>query len=67
MFTMSFSPSSNAEMCPQWFQHGDIPFEAMWPDDILWFPHLMGRKYFDAFVKFEGHDKILDYTITERE
>ncbi len=55
------------EMRPQWFKHVDIPYDDMWPDDILWFPYLLGKKYFDAFVKFEGHDTILDYTITEKQ
>ena len=54
------------EMCPQWFEHTDIPFPSMWPDDHLWFPYLLSKRYFDAFFKFEGHDKILEYTITEK-
>jgi len=53
-------------MCPQWFKHSDIPFPSMWPDDHLWFPHLLGKRYFDGFFKLEGHDKILEYTITEK-
>ena len=56
----------NTEMRPQWFEHPDIPFPTMWPDDHLWFPYLLSKRYFDAFFKFEGHDKILEYTITEK-
>ena len=58
--------SHTIEMRPQWFEHTDIPFPSMWPDDHLWFPYLLSKRYFDAFFKFEGHDKILEYTITEK-
>ena len=54
-------------MRPQWFEHSDIPFESMWPDDPLWFPLLLSKRYFDGYFKFEGHDKILEYTLTEKE
>lgn len=66
MSSLCTSHTYPSEMCPQWFKHSDIPFPSMWPDDHLWFPHLLGKRYFDGFFKLEGHDKILEYTITEK-
>ena len=57
--------SSPTEMRPQWFDHSEIPFHSMWPDDYLWYPYLLNKKYFDGFFKFEGISKLLDYSITE--
>lgn len=54
-------------MRPQWFKFADIPFSSMWPDDHLWFDRLLNKKYFNAYFKFEGHDKILDYSITDKQ
>ena len=52
-------------MRPEWFAHDGIPFKTMWPDDILWFPYLLNKRYFDAYFKFEGHNKVLEQKITE--
>lgn len=52
------------EMCPQWFGHSDIPFDSMWPDDYEWYPHMLQGKYFDGYVLFEGHDRVLKSELT---
>ena len=54
-----------AEMRPQWFDVTEVPFHSMWPDDYLWYPYLLNKKYFNAYFKFEGLDKVLNHTITE--
>ena len=51
------------EMMPQWFATDQIPFADMWPDDELWFPMLINGDKFEGYFKFEGHNKILDYTL----
>lgn len=50
-------------MRPQWFPTDQVPFPEMWPDDDLWFPMMLDGKKFEGYFKFEGHDKILDYTL----
>ena len=54
------------EMSPKWFEHDEIPFDKMWVDDVLWYPLMLQDKYFDAYFKFEGMEKLLSYKITER-
>lgn len=50
-------------MLPKWFNVNEIPFENMWPDDKMWFPYLIDKKYFEGYMLFEGHTKILDYKL----
>ena len=60
------TPPPPPEMRPQWFAHTEIPYGSMWPDDYLWYPKMLNNKYFDAWMKFQGHDIVLDYSITPR-
>ena len=55
-----------SEMRPHWFEHSEIPYKDMWPDDYIWYPHMLNGKYFDAYFLFEGHDQILKSSFTER-
>ena len=50
-------------MLPKWFNINEIPFDNMWPDDKMWFPYLIDKKYFEGYMLFEGHTKILDYKL----
>ncbi|XP_053550937.1 oxidized purine nucleoside triphosphate hydrolase [Bombina bombina] len=60
-------PTESEEMRPQWFELDNIPFDGMWPDDVLWIPLLLQNKKFLGYFKFQGHDTILDYTLKEVE
>ncbi len=53
-----------AEMRPQWFDHSDIPYDKMWPDDYMWYPHMLNEMYIGAYMLFEGHDRILKSNLT---
>ena len=50
-------------MRPQWFEMTNIPFDEMWPDDKYWFPMFLEGQKFSGYFLFEGHDKILKYTL----
>lgn len=54
-----------SEMRPCWYSFDEIPFKDMWPDDIDWFPLLLKGAKFSGYFKFEGHDKIIDFTLQE--
>ena len=54
-------------MRPQWFKVSEIPFGSMWPADYRWYPHMLSSKYFDGYIMFEGHDRIMEYRVSMRE
>jgi len=55
--------SESDEMAPKWFKISDIPYEQMWPDDVIWHPHFFQGQKFRAQFLFEGTDKILSHTL----
>lgn len=40
----SGEPSPSAEMLPKWFKIAEIPYDHMWPDDVLWLPRVLEGK-----------------------
>jgi len=66
-------PVETEEMKPQWFKISEIPFEAMWSDDIHWMPYLLegkkfkGRFLFDRPSDAEYSAKILSMELCEVE
>lgn len=47
------------EMRPRWFNHAEIPFDSMWPDDPHWLPLFLANK------KFEGWFRIIDKKVED--
>ena len=47
-------PTETDEAVPIWCPVDAVPFERMWPDDELWFPHLLERRYFTGWCSFDG-------------
>lgn len=56
---------SVSEMKPQWYCTDGIPYDRMWLDDKMWIPLMLRGAKFSGYFKFEGHDKILEHTLTE--
>ena len=54
---------SFSKCVPMWFHHDNIPYDQMWVDDKLWYPLLLQGKRFNAFFKFQGLHKVIDYNI----
>jgi 8-oxo-dGTP diphosphatase len=52
-------PTETDEAVPLWYPVEAIPFDRMWPDDELWFPHLLGHTAFTARCTFDG-DQLVD-------
>ena len=50
-------------MHPKWFDIDKIPYDEMWPDDILWYEYLFKRQKFEAYFLFQGHDILLSHDI----
>lgn len=56
------TPIETAEAVPQWFDLDAIPFDRMWADDELWFPHLLARRRFEGRAVFDV-EELLDVDI----
>lgn len=47
------TPEETEEMRPQWFHIDEIPFDAMWSDDVHWIPLLLAGKKFKGKFLFD--------------
>jgi 8-oxo-dGTP diphosphatase len=55
-------PTATDEAIPLWCSLDSIPFDRMWPDDELWFPHLLAGRRFEGRCLFDD-DELLDASI----
>lgn len=53
------TPTETEEAAPLWYALEAIPFERMWADDPIWFPHMLERRPFIGRFVFDG-DAMLD-------
>ncbi len=52
------------EATPRWTPVDAVPFDEMWADDELWFPHLFARRHFAGRFLFDSEtDAMLGYAI----
>jgi 8-oxo-dGTP pyrophosphatase MutT (NUDIX family) len=57
-------PVESEEMRPKWFPLHDIPYEAMWESDGIWFPQFLAGKsvsyrvYFNDDVRVTHHESL---------
>lgn len=58
-------PEETDEMRPEWFPIESIPFDSMWPDDIIWMPMLFAGKQFKGRFFFGENDTILESSLEE--
>lgn len=58
-------PIESEEMKPEWFSLEDVPYDAMWPDDIYWLPLVFQGKKLKAEFLFGEHDSVLEKEINE--
>lgn len=57
-------PIETEEMAPRWFKKTDIPYQQMWPDDIVWLPAvLQGKKLRTSFV-FDAQNNMTTANLT---
>jgi 8-oxo-dGTP diphosphatase len=55
-------PRETDEATPLWTPLDAIPFDEMWADDRIWFPHMLDGRPFDGRFLFEG-DSMLSYDL----
>ncbi len=56
-------PQETDEATPLWTPIDAVPFDQMWADDRLWFPHLLNDRSLRGQLLFDG-DKMLGHEIT---
>lgn len=56
-------PTETDEAVPLWCPVDQVPFDRMWADDELWFPHLLNRTPFTAHCTFDD-DRLLDAVVS---
>jgi 8-oxo-dGTP diphosphatase len=56
-------PQETAEAVPLWTPINAIPFDEMWADDRLWFPHLLSGEFFRGRFLFDD-DALLGYEMS---
>ncbi len=54
------------EAVPLWTPIDAIPFDEMWADDQLWFPHMLAGRSFHGYFLFDG-DTLLDHVLEVEE
>lgn len=47
-------PRETEEALPLWVAQAAVPFDEMWEDDRLWFPHLLSGRRFHGRFLFDG-------------
>jgi 8-oxo-dGTP diphosphatase/2-hydroxy-dATP diphosphatase len=58
-------PTESEEMKPEWFDANQIPYSAMWQDDIYWMPLFLENKKFLGKFIFDDQDNILEKELNE--
>jgi len=58
-------PTESEEMKPAWFDASQIPYSAMWQDDIYWMPLFLENKKFLGKFIFDDQDNILEKELNE--
>jgi 8-oxo-dGTP diphosphatase len=57
-------PTETDEAIPLWFPIDAMPYELMWEDDRMWFPHLFAGRWFAGRCVFDDDERLLDAVIT---
>lgn len=58
-------PMPSDEMLPKWFNQANIPYDQMWPDDILWLPQVLDGKLLQTRFVLAKDEQVEQYEITE--
>ena len=62
-YTWTGDPVETEEMRPEWFGLDKIPYENMWPDDILWLSKVIGGEKLSGEFIFDENEKIIEHKL----
>lgn len=57
-------PAETEEMAPRWFDRDRLPFDAMWPDDAYWLPHVLNGACLSAHFLYHNEREIAEWELT---
>lgn len=58
-------PRETREARPVWCSTDDPPYDEMWADDRVWFPHMLeGRTFVGEFVLTDDGESLAEYSVT---
>jgi 8-oxo-dGTP diphosphatase len=55
-------PQETDEAAPLWTPIDAVPFDQMWADDRIWFPHILNDRSFHGWFLFDG-DELLGHEV----
>jgi mutator protein MutT len=58
-------PLETEEMAPRWFKISEIPYDAMWQDDIYWLPQVLQGKFVRGEFTFDAQENMLSQKVHE--
>ncbi len=56
-------PVETEEMNPQWFSFDGLPFDLMWPDDVLWLPRALDGEILRGRFVFNEAQQMIEHNV----
>ena len=60
-------PHETEEMAPRWFKTTNIPYGAMWQDDIYWLPLVLSGTLLKTRFTFDAQNNLVSHRVEEVE
>lgn len=57
-------PRETDEMAPKFFKQDKVPYDEMWPDDILWLPRILEGEKLQGEFRFDDDDNVASHQLT---
>ncbi len=58
------TPIETEEMKPKWFSKDQLPYDTMWPSDLIWLPRIVKGEKLNANIELDENDKMVSHNVT---
>jgi 8-oxo-dGTP pyrophosphatase MutT (NUDIX family) len=55
------TPTESEEMAPRWFVKDKLPYDTMWPSDMIWFPQVVRGEKVKAYIELDKKDMMISH------